>query len=99
MDKELTRVLFKGDRDQIEKAKNEAFEILNQILGCECECDEAKLTRMKDSEEKVHQLIKSAGLCCIIDTKSEKNKYTIYATCLDDINECKKLLADDANFN
>lgn len=96
IDKELTRVLFKGDRGEIEKAKNEAFEILSQILGCECDCDEEKLARMKARDEDVQRIVKSAGLCCIVDTKSESNKYTIYATRLNEIEKCKKLLAENS---
>lgn len=93
MDKDLSRILFSGDRDEIELAKNRAFEILSQLLGCECESDAATVAWLNNNEDTVHELIKSNGICCVVDAKSAKEKYIVYGTSYEDIDKCKSVLA------
>ena len=93
LDTQLTRLFFTGPKKQeIELAKKLAFEILDQIMGAEMDCDEETLKKMTANENSYSNLLKKNGLCCVVDTKSSTDKYTIYATTLEEIDACKNLL-------
>jgi hypothetical protein len=93
LDEGLTRMFFTcKKRQEIELAKKLAFDILGQIMGVEIVCDEKTLKRMSASEKKFNSVFKQKGLCCVVDTKSSTDKYTIYATTIEEIEACKKLI-------
>lgn len=93
LDTQLTRVFFTGNPKDIELAKNLAFDILNQIMGCEFECSAEKLAALSLNETSIQNEIKQNGVCCVVDTKSSTDRYTVYATSLDEIEKCKAILA------
>lgn len=93
LDTQLTRMFFTGNNKQeIDEAKQLAFEILGQIMGAEMECDAETLKRMTEKENIFNSVFKQKGICCVVDTKSSDTKYTIYATTLEEIEMCKNLL-------
>jgi hypothetical protein len=94
LDTQLTRIFFTGTNKQdIDEAKQLAFEILGQIMGAEIECDAETLKRMSSEENVFNGIFKQNGICCVVDTKSSNEKFTIYATSLDEIEACKNLLS------
>ena len=93
LDTQLTRMFFTGsNKQEIDEAKQLAFEILGQIMGAEMECDADTLKRMTANENAFNSVLKQNGICCVVDTKSSDKKYTIYATTLEEIEACKNLL-------
>ena len=94
LDTQLTRMFFTASKKQeIDTAKQLAFDILGQIMGAEIECDEETLRQMTANEASLSSRLKQAGLCCVVDTKSSARMYTIYATTLEEIEACKNMLA------
>ena len=94
LDTQLTRMFFTGTNKQdIDEAKQLAFEILGQIMGAEIECDAETLKRMTAKESVFNGIFKQNGICCVVDTKSSDEKYTIYATSMDEIEACKDFLS------
>ncbi len=50
------------------------------------------LKELSKKDEELRELIKQQGLCCMIDAKSEVDRYTVYATNLEEIEKCKKIV-------
>ena len=92
LDTQLTRMFFKGNKNEIDLAKQLALDILDQILGAEIECDESALKKMSLNENTLTSAIKQNGLCCVVDTKSSPKKFTIFGTKLEEIEACKNLI-------
>ncbi|CAF0723825.1 unnamed protein product [Brachionus calyciflorus] len=93
LDTQLTRICFTGSKDDIEKAKTLAFDILGSILGAEVECELATLNKMTQNENLFVNMLKEKILCCVVDAKSHKDRYTIYATDMEDIEKCQMILS------
>lgn len=92
IDTNLTRIWYTGKKQDIEDAKRLAFDILDKILGIEVEVDKKVLKRMTEKENELMNLLKKNGFCCIVDTKSDDNKYTIYGITREEIGKCKYFL-------
>ena len=93
VDTQLTRIFYTGKKKDIDEAKKLAFDILDQILGTEMESNLALNEKLIENEQKLNALIKTNGLCCIVDAKTNTDKYTIYATTYEDIERCRTLLS------
>jgi hypothetical protein len=95
LDTDLTRVLFTGSKPDIKLAKDLAFDILNEIIGAEIEVDDQFLSKLISNETQYSNLIKSENLVCVLDTKTDsKNKFTIFATSVEDLQKCKDLILE-----
>ena len=94
IDTNLTRVWYKGQKQDVDDARKLALDILDKILGTEVEASAETLKQMVESESLLDGLIKQNGLCCIVDAKSATNKYTIYGTSKEEIGKCKFILAE-----
>ena len=94
VDTQMTRIIYNGTKQDIQKAKDMAFEILESIMGTEVDAKTELLQKLNSNETTLTDFIKQNGLgCCIVDAKSSTSKYTIYGTNYDEIEKCKYLLA------
>ena len=94
VDTQMTRIIYNGTKQDIQKAKDIAFEILESIMGTEVDAKTELLQKLNSNETTLTDFIKQNGLgCCIVDAKSSTSKYTIYGTNYDEIEKCKYLLA------
>lgn len=94
VDMDLTRIFYTGKNNDIDDAKQLAFDILEQILGIEVEATKAHLSKLTENETQLETIIKQNGLCCIVDSKSDNAKYTIYGTSPEEIAKCKFILGE-----
>ena len=94
LDTDLTKMFFTGSMKQIDSAKKLAFDILDQIIGAQIECSQGVLSKMILNEKECTNLIKKNELCCVLDLKSDKDRYTIYGTSMEDIETCKDLISE-----
>ncbi len=94
IDTNLTHIWYKGHRQDIDEVKSLAFAILDKILGTEVEADHHLLTKMAEREAELEGIFKQNGLCCIVDSKSDTNKFTIYGTTAEEIGQCKFILSE-----
>ncbi len=94
IDTNLTRVWYKGQKQDVDDAKKLALDILDKILGTEVKASTETLKQMVENETLLNGLIKQNGLCCIVDAKSATDKYTIYGTSKEEIGKCKYILAE-----
>lgn len=92
VDTNLTWIRFKGQKKDIEDAKQLAFDILDKILGTEVEADLNMMVKMTKNDNELENIIKNEGLCCVVDFISNKDKFTIYGTTREEIGKCKFLL-------
>lgn len=94
IDTNLTRIWYRGSRQDIDEAKSLAFDILDKILGTEVEAEQSVLARMTEREPELESIIKQNGLSCIVDSKSDTTKFTIYGTTAEEIGKCKFILSE-----
>jgi hypothetical protein len=92
LDKDLSKICFMGRKEEIDKAKDLALDILKNILGCEVDCEPALLEKMIVNESDYANLLRKEDICCVIDKTSAKNKFTIYAASVEEIQKCKDIL-------
>ena len=92
LDKDLTRIAFSGRKTEINLAKDLAFDILKEILGGDVQTDDKFLKDLVSREHFYTNLIRKENLCCVIDAKSAADKFTIYATSVEEIQKCKDFL-------
>jgi hypothetical protein len=92
LDKDLSKICFMGRKEDIESAKKLAFDILKNILGCEVACEPSVLEKMATQESEYSSLLRKENLCCVIDKATDKDKFTIYATSVEEIQKCKEVL-------
>jgi hypothetical protein len=94
LDTDLTKMFFTGCMKDIDLAKKLAFDILDLIIGAQIECSEAELSKMSQNENECINLIKKNNLCCVLDLKSDKDRYTIYGISMEQIEKCKDLMSE-----
>jgi hypothetical protein len=89
---DLTKMCLTGIKREIESVKNLAIDILKNILGCEVECEPCLLENMIARPIEFEKMLCENKLCCVIDTTCSTNKFTIYATSIEEIQTCKEVL-------
>ncbi len=94
LDTDLTKIFYTGCMKDIDLAKKLAFDILDQVIGAQIECSETYLKKMTLNEQEYINLIKKNNLCCVLDIKSDMDRYTIYGTSMDEIEKCKDLISE-----
>ncbi len=97
LDKDLSKICFMGRKEEIGKAKDLALDILKSILGCEVDCEPSLLEKMIANESEYANLLRKENICCVIDKTSAKNKFTIYAASVEEIQKCKDILQLNAS--
>lgn len=89
---DLTRICLSGKKNQIEKAKNMAFDILNKIMGAEIECDLITLQNL--DQDIIFKFLKEKNLRCVIDHTSYLDRLIVYSTRLQDIEKFKSFFSN-----